>query len=83
MSDMSPAARHDCAILLREDICANVGVAAHYSGLTARFAELGDDAGIKYALKNVAIHVKAAVRSFNELEQLCAPPSSESEGVVA
>lgn len=80
---MSEASNHDCAVLLRQDIAELAGVAAHYMRMVSDYAFLGNDTGTRYAMKCGVLHVKAAVRSMNDLEKLIAPASSENEGVAA
>jgi hypothetical protein len=51
--------------------------------MVGRYSDVNDVGGIKYSLKSATLHIKAAIQSFKELEQLNAPASSECEGEPA
>jgi hypothetical protein len=80
---MSEAVLHDRRILLADDCASYAGVAAHYLEMVGRYSDVNDVGGIKYSLKSATLHIKAAIQSFKELEQLNAPASSECEGEPA
>jgi hypothetical protein len=67
---MSEAAAHDCAILLTDNIRECAAVGAHYLRLVAEYANVNDQAGMRYSLKCGLAHLRAAIESFRELEKL-------------
>ncbi len=75
---MSAVAHHDVSILLRGDLSTNASTAAHYFDMASQYAHLGDIAGTRYSLKCGAALVRAAIHSFNELEELHARKAEAS-----
>ncbi len=70
---MSEVSRHDCRILLAENVAECSAVAAHYLRMVPQYADLNNQAGMRYSLKCAVDHVKAAVQSFKDIEALDAP----------
>jgi hypothetical protein len=56
--------------MLREFISEHVGLAAMQGQLAQFYCELGDDAGLAYSMKKLAMYTKVAVQSFNDLTAL-------------
>ncbi len=73
MSNLSPSARHDCRILLIENTVECSSVSAHYLRMVPQYADLNNQAGMRYSLKCAVEHLKVAVASFKEFEALDAP----------
>lgn len=76
---MTGASNHDRAVLLRQDISETASTAAHYLKLIGEYAYLGDDAGMRYSLKNAVTMIKATIGSFNDLAALKEAGSAASE----
>ncbi len=76
---MSKAAIHDHRILLVRDIAENAALASHYSAMTPTYADLNDRAGMRYSLKSAIAYIKAAARSWNDLEMLDDQTSESSK----
>ncbi len=53
-----------------------IGVSAE---IIARYAEIGDDAGIEYQLRRLILHVKAAAATFKDLADIENARRAESE----
>lgn len=52
---------------LREHIAEMMAFCRHYSAMTQRYAEIGDDAGIAYSLRKFNAYNRAAVGSACDL----------------
>ncbi len=76
---MIDAARHDCHVLLLENIADCSGLAANYAAQVPVYAGLKNPALIRYNLKAAAEYLKAAIRYFNELEALDDQPAGFRE----
>jgi hypothetical protein len=61
----------------RAYICELAGVIAVNAEIVARYAELGDDAGLEYQLRRLVLHVRAATQTFKELASLDPPRRAE------
>jgi hypothetical protein len=70
---MSDAANRECQALLGDNVMENIGLTLHYLHMTDRYDFPRDRALIRLALKSAVMCIKAAARSFNELEALDAP----------
>jgi hypothetical protein len=80
MNAHSPQCAREQAALLREFIHENAGFVRIQADLAQTYAELGDDAGLRYALRKLVAHVKAATSSFNDLVTLRAIEPPEKGG---
>jgi hypothetical protein len=70
---MSERALQECRILLLENISDCSGQAASYAAQVPVYASMNNRALIRYNIKAATEYLKAAIRSFNELEALDLP----------
>ena len=64
--DAIPSATEQC----RPHIAELAGIIAVSADIVARYAELGDDAGLQYQIRRLILHVKAATQTFKDLAAL-------------
>ena len=57
----------DQRVELREYIAENISLAMIQAEIILRFAELGDDRGLEYALRRYTAYNKAALQTFADL----------------
>lgn len=64
---------------LRDHIARMMQMCRHYSAMTQRFAEIGDDAGVAYAMRKSFAYQRAAIGTCNDLFAVN-EAAKESEG---
>ena len=65
-----PDAPHGSPEKYREFIHEMAGLAALQAGLAMRYAELGDDAGLSYAMRRWVAYTRAAVDTLKDLKAM-------------
>jgi hypothetical protein len=66
----APIAIPSAAAQCRQHIAELAGVIGASAEIIARYAELGDDAGLEYQLRRLILHVRAAAATFKDLAGL-------------
>jgi len=59
---------HEHLANCREFIGENLEMACFQADMGCRYASVGDDVGLTYALRRLAAHVKAAIRTHADLQ---------------
>jgi hypothetical protein len=58
------------------ELAGAIGISAE---IIARYAEIGDDAGLEYQLRRLILHVRAAAATFKDLAEIENARRAESE----
>lgn len=56
--------------LLRDFIIGQLSLAIHRGELALQFVEIGDDAGMRYAIRGLVGHVKAVAGAANDVQAI-------------
>jgi len=76
---MSDAVLHDRRILIADDAICNASECAHYLRMIEGYRFPQDRNLIRHSLAKTILYLKAAARSWNEMEALDNPESVTSE----